>query len=614
MNKNMKNILILSLFVMFLAGCDSMLDVTPKTDLTDINFWLTETHFKGASNQLYNQLPNKEHDFRGDDMFTQGTTNSGNVISAGRWSLSATDNSNWRDPYRAIANANNIIENAPNSPLSERLRNRYLGEALFFRAWWHFELVCKYGDVPLVLKTFQETQDPDLKMGRTPREDVIRQCYADLRQASRYMITRAELENNTNEIDRRRATRSSALGLMVRIGLHEGTMGKYHNLGNNWQAHLDTCIRVFTQLSAEGHELYTGDGAYAYLGMLYEERNHLNKETIFGKAHGPNGSTGTTGTWNTNYSANCQEGSGVTRYMIDMYLYADGLPGEKSAYYLAPQDEISYNSVFGYQYVGDLSDGDGSISNGHPRDPRMTLTFWREWDPDDDPNLKISGLQIAWRMRRGERYNHYYNTTRHEPAYKLKKGHVGQFGNPGGSDNNDHILIRYGEMLIAYAEALYERNGSITDAQLDETVNALRARAGFNVKLTNAFVTENGLNMLEEIRRERTVELMCEGRRYTDIIRWKIAEHVLPKGVVANHHFNNEAVEPPTSQVLQLSVTDENGLLDGVLEYPAPNMWVWERSTVRSFRPERDYYYWIPTNEIVKSDGNIRQNPNWSVD
>ena len=607
----MKKIFYLLFIAMVFTGCDDMLDVTPKTDLTDANFWLTEAHFKGASNRLYDRLPSKNHNFRGDDFFNQNMTNAGMVQSAGRWTLPATNNDDWRDPYRSIANANNIIENAPNSPVSENIRNRYLGEALFFRAWWHFDLVSKYGDIPLVLKTFKETQDPDLKMGRTPRETVIQQCYEDLRLAARYLPTRADRANTTNEIDRRRATRSSALALMVRIGLHEGTMRKYHNLSNDWQAHLDVSINAFNELRAEGHQLYTGDGAYAYLGMLYEERNSVNTEIIFGKAHGPNGSVGS-GYWNTNFTAGCQEGSAATRYMIDMYLYADGLPGEKSAYYLASSDETSYNSVFGFEYDGEAQDG--SKSNGHPRDPRLTLTFWREYDPDDNPELTIAGLQIAWKMRRGERFNHYYNTTRHEPGYKLKKSHVGQFATVGESDNNDHILIRWGEMLISYAEALYEKNGSITDAQLDETVNALRARVGFDAKLTNAFASQHGLNMLEEIRRERSVELMAENRRYSDIIRWKIAETVLPKATIGNHFFINEVIEAPTAQLLQQSVTDASGNHNGVFVYPAANIWVWESASVRSFRPERDYYYPIPTNEITKSDGNITQNPNWRED
>ena len=182
------------------------------------------------------------------------------------------------------------------------------------------------------------------------------------------------------------------------------------------------------------------------------------------------------------------------------------------------------------------------------------------------------------------------------------------------ADYMDHVLIRWGEMLISYAEALYERNGSITDAQLDETVNALRARVKFNAKLTNALATTHSLNMLEEIRRERTVELMLECRRYNDIIRWKIAEEVLPKALVGIHLFVDETIEPPTQAMIDQACTDVNGYHDGVFVYPAKNMWVWERASLRTFRPNRDYYYPIPTNEIVKSEGNIVQNPNWRED
>ena len=600
----MKNILFLFLFAMVLAGCDSMLDVKPQTDLSDANFWLTETHLKGAILTLYNALPSKDFDSRADDMITlaSGLNSANSMISSGRWSIPGT-NSNWTDPYRRIAYANNIIENVPNSPVDERIRDRYLGEALFFRAWWHFDLVMKYGDVPLVLKTFKETSDPDLKMGRKPRETVIQQCYEDLRIAALYLPTRADMSSVTDQTDRRRATRSSALALMVRIGLHEGTMVKYHGLGSSWQAHIDVAIKAFEDLRAEGHQLYMGDGAYAYIGVLLEESTAANPEIIFGKAHGPNETPGNN-YWNTSYSSTAQENWAATRTMIDMYLYEDGLPGDKSAYYLPAADEASFNHVFGFE-------ADGSTPNGHPRDPRLPLTFWREFDPDDNAACVVAGFRIAWSMRRAERYNHYYNTTRHAPGYKFKKQHVGEMAAIQAGDTRDHILMRWGEMLISYAEALYERNGSISDAQLDETVNALRARAGFNAKLTNAFATTNNLNMLEEIRRERTVELMLENRRYNDIIRWKIAEEVLPKGLIGNHYFDHEAIEPMTDFQ---NFTDANGYHDGVFVYPAQNMWVWERASVRSFRPNRDYYYPIPTNEINKSEGNIVQNPNWRED
>ncbi len=87
------------------------------------------------------------------------------------------------------------------------------------------------------------------------------------------------------------------------------------------------------------------------------------------------------------------------------------------------------------------------------------------------------------------------------------------------------------KILLNYAELKYELNGGITDEELEKSINLIRARVNMP-KLTNAFVTGNGLDMLNEIRRERRVELAFEGEfRYWDLIRWKTAEVELPKAV-----------------------------------------------------------------------------------
>src|SRR5256886_16223149 len=89
---------------------------------------------------------------------------------------------------------------------------------------------------------------------------------------------------------------------------------------------------------------------------------------------------------------------------------------------------------------------------------------------------------------------------------------------------------RYGEVLLILAEALVERDGVISDADLNRTINALRGRGGMPA-LTNAFVTDNGLDMLTEIRRERTIELPFEGFRREDLRRWKTAETEMPQAL-----------------------------------------------------------------------------------
>jgi hypothetical protein len=101
--------------------------------------------------------------------------------------------------------------------------------------------------------------------------------------------------------------------------------------------------------------------------------------------------------------------------------------------------------------------------------------------------------------------------------------------------------------------------------------------------------------MREEIRRERTVELALEGFRYDDIIRWKLAETVLPKDMLGAKFIAAEWVGTnQTSLVLN-----------------ADKVLIAEPASSRRFSPARDYLYPVPLNEIALSHGNVLQNPNW---
>jgi starch-binding outer membrane protein, SusD/RagB family len=91
------------------------------------------------------------------------------------------------------------------------------------------------------------------------------------------------------------------------------------------------------------------------------------------------------------------------------------------------------------------------------------------------------------------------------------------------TESANYPIIRLAEVYLMYAEALVELNGAITDAQLDASVNKLRERGGV-APLTNALATANGLNMKDEIRRERGVEFYREGKRFDDLKRWGILE------------------------------------------------------------------------------------------
>ena len=475
-----KSMCVISVVCGFVALTSCELDREPETVLADNTFWKSETDLRGACNKLYVDLPGFNHDRRADDI----VGSSPNSTSNGNWSVPAKSD-DWTGPYNKIGVCNNIIAKAVNAPLSDAQKNRWMAEAYFFRAFHFFDLVKKYGDVPLILKAFDSTEDPDIKMARTPREQVIQQCYEDLRFAEEWL---PDIDNVSSDTDWGRVSKSAARGLLTRIGLYEGTFVKYHSLsGADSKSHLKVAIDAAERLINSGkHALYSDFQKLFY----FDGEGRQNKENVFVKVYGPNGAGATITHGN---SRQLENGVSVTRQAINQFLCTDGLPREKSPLAVIP--ETSYDDVF---------------TN---RDPRLAMTIYRTGE---------------------EAYKGGYQpfSNQHGYGYGIKKGFMLDEWTTNSKETVDKMIIRYAEVLLSYAEALYEYNGSITDAQLDKTVNAVRARAGFTAKLTNDFAKANGLNILDEIRRERLVEFIDEGLRYNDIIRWKIAEKVLPVSIL----------------------------------------------------------------------------------
>lgn len=540
--------------MMLLTSCE--LDRLPETTLADNTFWQSETDLRGACNKLYVDLPGFDHDRRADDII--GTAANG--TSSGNWSLPSTAG-DWTNPYNRIGVCNNIITKGAEAPLSDAQKNRWLAEAYFFRAFHFFDLVKKYGDVPLILKAFDSTSDPDIKMARTPREEVILQCYSDLKFAEECL---PEIDAVSSDADWGRVSKSAARALMMRIGLYEGTFVKYHGLASDSKAHLKVAVDAAERIIKSGkHALYPD-----YQKLFYfDGEGRQNKENVFVKVYGPNGAGATIMHGN---SRQLENGVSVTRQTIDQYLYTDGLPREKSVLAMVP--EIHYNDIF------------------ENRDPRLAMTIYHK-----DEEAYKGG------------YTPFSN--QHGNGYGIKKGFMLDEWTTNSKETVDKMIIRYAEVLLSYAEALFELNGSITDQQLDMTVNAIRARSGFQAKLTNDFAKQNGLSILDEIRRERLVEFIDEGLRYNDIIRWKIAEKVLPVTMLGLKY--NEDDTSAQREDLQSRLTTEGGMYKGQKVCDQADIYVIEEAGTRSFNPARDYYYPIPTYEIATSEGSVVQNPGW---
>ncbi len=541
----------LSLVCMLGLAASCSLDRFPETQFSDVDFWNTETDLMNATNRHYQLLAGFQLDARGDDNVNQ----TANSVSNGTRSIPNTSG-DWNDPYRDIFTANNILEKGVKAQVTDEIKNRYFGEARFFRASAYFSLVQKYGDVPLLLKTL-DTDAPELTMPRTPKAEVVQAIYDDLDFAAQWLPTRQQLPANQYG----RLTKSSALALKARVALYIGTRAKYHNDGE-WQPHLAAAVQAAEAVMAQGHTLYP-----TYNGLFqHEAEGPSNPESIFVKTYGVSASNLIVG---HNHSRDMENGRNApTRNLVRQYLYTDGLPAfdglnqpsaTRSTFFVDEGDEDGYNAVF------------------ENRDPRLAMTLFQAGE---------EAYKGPWVPT---------TTLGSRSAYAAKKGFNTEDWQTNGAGTVDKILIRYAEVLLIYAEAKYELDGAISDADLDLTINALRQRAGFDARLTNAFATANDLDMRGEIRRERTVELALEGFRYDDLIRWKTAEVLLP-GQLLGAKFDEEdwvGADPST-----LNINNE-----GVL--------VVEDTNVRSFDTDRDYRYPIPFNEITLSDQNVVQNPNW---
>lgn len=527
-------------------------DRYPESEFADTAFWNTENDLIYATNRLYQELDAPWIDNRGDDVVNQGGPNG---ISSGNRVVPNTSG-DWNDRYDEIFTANNILEKAVKAAVPDNIKNRYLAEARFFRAYAYLNLVQKYGDVPLVLKTL-DFNSPELYMGRTPRAEVLTAIYEDLDFAAEWLPSRTAIP----AAQYGRISRSTAWALKARAGLYEGSFRKFHGL-SDWQQHLQTAIDAAKLVMEAGHTLYPN------YGNLFQHvaEGPANSENLLVKIFGVDNANLLLG---HNNSRDLENGRmAPTRNLLRQYLYADGLPAfnvdntpsaTQSALFVAENEESSYNTI---------------LEN---RDPRMLHTLFMAGEAAyKGPWVPTTSL--------GSR-----------SGFAPKKGFSTVDQTINGAGTVDKILIRYGEVLLIYAEATYELNDAISDADLDLSINKLRDRVGFAVKLSNAFVTTNGLSMRDEIRRERTVELALEGFRFDDLIRWKMAEQLLPQELLGAKYIE----------------TDWPGTNQSNLNLNQNQIIIVETDETRNFQPNRDYLYPVPINEINLSGGSVVQNPNW---
>jgi starch-binding outer membrane protein, SusD/RagB family len=509
MKKIVYYFVIMSGLCLSIVSCqDKFIDLSPTAQFTDAVYFKQASDFKAYSASFYGQLPG--WDFGTMDNNSDLSANGNDAgYDLGHGTIS-TPTAGGLD-YSAIRSCNILFSKAAAYTGADDL-SQYVGEAYFFRAFAYFGLLKTYGGVPIVT-TVLDVNSAELVAPRNSRYEVVTQILADLDAA----IAKLPTDQTIPATDKGRISKWAAEAFKAQVELYEATWEKY--VGKTTDGDGTT--------SGAGSKGYDAGNAAKYLadvvtltkdvmdngGYSIWNKNADSKMTNLSSWYlfnledagsNPGGYDKTTNNEFILYSVYDftlkQSGRNISwtswqlypsRTFVDLAVCTDGLPPEKSPLFK------------GYHHTGD------EFKN---RDLRMLSYLYASTATPTSVMLEYGSLGAS-----GYENNKF-------AVYKPGPAPNGR--RTDGTESANWPIIRLAEVYLMYAEALVELNGTITDAQLNASINILRGRAGV-APLTNGLATANGLDMKAEVRRERTVELYREGKRFDDLKRWGLLETAL---------------------------------------------------------------------------------------
>lgn len=566
-----------------LVSCN--LDVISKDSITPDTYFSKESELSLYTNQFYSLEPEAEDLYdEPSNLIVSGNTLPAVMVgvtrqvpsSGGGWSWSALRHINY-----FLANSNRCTDAAA--------RDHYNGVALFFRAYFYFDKVVRFGDVPWYSETLFSDDEAKLKKTQDGRDVVVENIIKDLDEAIRLLPSKVSLYE---------VNKYTAMALKSRVCLFEGTFRKYHagktfNKNNlPYEDLLQECAKVSKELIESGkYSLYkTGDTPYLSLSTADEAPK---SEVIL---------------------ARCFKGN--FKNLVDQF----ALVSTKGA--------AGYTKALTASYL--MKDG----SRFTDKENWQTMTFQQEI-VDRDPRFAQTVLTKAGKFP--DKTSMVFKKENSCTGYSMIKYVTGE--DHTSASAVDMPLFKISEVYLNYAEALAELD-KLTQADLDISVNLLRDRVGMphlNMAYANSnpdsfltselygYVNVTGSNkgVILEIRRERGIELVGEGLRFQDICRWREGHlldqpiygfYVPGEGVydidgdgkddfVVNSSTSSYSAAGVTPVVIGKSLILSEGT-NGFIQV--------HKDVIREFNEDRDYLYPVPSNEISLTNGNLRQNPGWA--
>ncbi|MBD1429825.1 RagB/SusD family nutrient uptake outer membrane protein [Sphingobacterium litopenaei] len=578
----LRNIILIVCTSIGMSSCADFLDKEPFDKLVPTSFFNTEADLLLYTNSFYQDFtPSALSIVQADEMGDFTSKNNSPTFIAGNYS--SVDQGKWN--FTNLRNVNYFLEKYNNENISLEARNHYAGIARFFRAYFYFTMVKTYGDVPFYSKTMA-TDDPDLYKGRDSRTLVMDSVLADLDFAIEHI--RSKKDNSSSTI-----TKWIALGLKSRICLFEGTFRKYHTqLGLNSSADfwLEESAKAAKEIIDAGQYALnnTGNPSTDYRNLFISE-NPISAEVMWANVYNNALKRWHEVTWKFN-SATYGSRWGLNKQFVNTYLNKDG-----SRFTDRPNfDEVPF------------------VEEMQQRDPRLAQTI----------------RSLGYKRSDGSAAppNFGYTFT----GYHILKFSLDDKRLDGVTESYNSVsMMRYAEILLNYAEAKSEL-GEMNSEVWTQTIGALRIRAGINSQepqiaddyLKSVYFPEISDKYLLEVRRERGVELVYEGFRYDDLLRWRKGKLLEMdwKGIYVPA-LNTEmdldgngtpdvsfvkSIPPKTTPNVSYVVIDGKASILSNGEY---GHIIWRADENREFT-DKKYFRPISNADIVDNP-NLTQNPGW---
>lgn len=569
------------------AGCESALDIKPFNRFDAEFIFVDAIKSEQYVVRTYNHLPYGNSQDNGYNRLNGGAAMIASasdeampnastpveILTNGSWSPSSGNpDARWNENYQAIRAINLGLENLPLLEGVPDLRNRLTAELYFMRAFAHFELLKRYGGVPIIDRTL--ALDEDLNITRNSFEATVDFILSDLDEAIKFLPTPEEIAGG----ELGRASTGTALALKSKVLLlaasdlfngpgYDGSTNPLIGYGSYNAARWENAAKSAADvINLNYYELFkpktltdalddataasNGQANYTDLfttlvgnkELILIRTSELNN--MVEKKNSPVGFTNGQGTTNP------------SQQMVDAYGMLNGLSIDDPA---SGYDLLN-------PYVG--------------RDPRFEASIFY--------NGKFWVNREVQTFIGGED-NMTTSTEATKTGYYLAKFMQSSVKISGSESDTRHCfpLIRYAEILLNYAEAMNEAYGPDADPKgygktAREAVEEVRNRV---LRPSNAVVPANvdtQEKMRDYIRAERRVELAFEDQRHIDVRRWKIAPETIGQNLKG------------------IRITKSGDVL---------NYEVLNNVSQRTFSPKM-YLYPIPKKEVDNNKALV-QNPLW---